>query len=384
MAQTNLTDVSVRSLRPPLKGQKIYFDSAVPGFGIRVSYAGTKSWIVVVGVQRRYITLARYPAVTLKEARVAAKQALSAPPDLTRSVSLKEAIDMYLKHCQARCRVRTIKTYSYTLNTHFKEQAMRLRSLTTERFMEIVDALGNTPSEQLHFFLVSKAFFRFCVMRKLLMRSPIESIPAPAKRAIRERILSHEELQAVWLVADSDTATLSRIIQICILTGQRRGEMSKLRWEYIDQDKRLINLPSFITKNGRPHTFPYGPMLEAVLKKIPNSGSKLFPGRTEKNEFFEGWSRGKENFDLLCPLKEQWQLHDLRRVFYSNMAALAVAPHVCAKLVNHVTGIAAISGISAVYNKHLYVSEMRAAIELWEARLQMVVGGNIEINRLAA
>jgi hypothetical protein len=64
VAQTNLTDVSVRSLKPPLKGQKIYFDSALPGFGIRVSYAGAKSWIVVVGTQRRYITLARYPAVT--------------------------------------------------------------------------------------------------------------------------------------------------------------------------------------------------------------------------------------------------------------------------------------------------------------------------------
>jgi integrase len=216
------------------------------------------------------------------------------------------------------------------------------------------------------------------------MRSPIEGIPAPAKRAIRERILSEEELKAVWLAADSDTATLSRIIQICILTGQRRGEMSKLRWEYIDQDERLITLPSFITKNGRPHTFPYGPMLEAVLKRIPNSGSKLFPGRTERNEFFEGWSRAKENFDLLCPLNEQWQLHDLRRVFYSHMAALGVAPHVCAKLVNHVSGIEAISGISAIYNKYKYVTEMRQAIELWESRLQMIIAGKIETIRIAA
>jgi integrase len=184
---------------------------------------------------------------------------------------------MYRKHCEARCRARTIKTYSYTLNTHFKEQAMRLRSLTTERFMEIVDALGNTPSEQLHFFLVSKAFFRFCVMRKLLMRSPIEGISAPAKRAIRERILSEEELKAVWLAADSDTATLSRIIQICILTGQRRGEMSKLRWEYVDQDKRLITLPSLIAKNGRPHTSPTARCMKRCSRKSPTPEANCFP-----------------------------------------------------------------------------------------------------------
>jgi hypothetical protein len=125
-------------------------------------------------------------------------------------------------------------------------------------------------------------------------------------------------------------------------------------------------------------------MLEAVLKRIPNCGSKLFPGRTERNEFFEGWSRAKENFDLLCPLNEQWQLHDLRRVFYSHMAALGVAPHVCAKLVNHVSGIEAISGISAIYNKYKYVTEMRQAIELWESRLQMIIAGKIETIRIAA
>lgn len=379
MARINLTDMSVRALKAPATGQKVYFDRALPGFGIRISYAGAKSWIVVTGGRRRYVTLARYPDVSLREARIAARTALLEPPDLTRSVSLQEALAMYLKHCEARCRPRTISTYTYTLNAHFKEQAGRLRSYSTERVLAIVDAMGHIPSEQLHFFLVSKAFFRFCVVRKLLTRSPIEGVPAPAKRAIRERVLTDNELRSVWLAADRDPAPLSRIIQICILTGQRRGEISKLRWEYIDQEKRLITLPSSITKNGRAHTFPYGPMLETVLRNIPGKQGRLFPGRTEKNEFFEGWSRGKQNFDELCPLTEHWQLHDLRRVFYSNMAALGVAPHVCAKLVNHVSGITAISGISAVYNKHLYISEMRAAIELWENRLQEVCAVTIAV-----
>ena len=44
--------------------------------------------------------------------------------------------------------------------------------------------------------------------------------------------------------------------------------------------------------------FPYGPMLEAVLARVPSSEGYLFPGRTE-NECFWGWSRGKQNFDKL-------------------------------------------------------------------------------------
>jgi integrase len=375
VTKITLTDISVRSLKPPAKGQKKYFDGALPGFGIRVSYAGAKSWIAVSGKQRKCITLARYPEVPLKDARVAAKKVLAAPPDLTRSVTLNEAVTLYLKHCEGRTRERTLRSYRYTLNRHFKEQSMRLRSLTTEKVLAIVDGISATPSEQLHFFLVAKTFFRFCIIRKLLVQSPLEGLPAPSKRTMRDRVLSDHELKAVWLTADQDAAQLSRIIQICILTGQRRGEISQLRWDYIDTKERTITLPSSITKNHKQHMFPYGQMLERVLERVPSSEGYLFPGRTE-NECFWGWSRGKQNFDKLCPLNQHWQLHDLRRVFYTNMAALGIAPHVCARLVNHSSGIAGISAISAVYNKFQYFDEMRDAIRRWEARLQTIITTN--------
>jgi integrase len=362
-----LNDVSVRAIKPPASGQTTYWDSTLKGFGIRVSRGGAKSWVVMSGAKRKRTTLARYPEVPLKDARVAAKKVLAAPPDLTRSVTLNEAISLYLKHCEGRTRERTLRSYRYTLNRHFKEQSMRLRSLTTEKVLAIVDGISETPSEQLHFFLVAKTFFRFCIIKKLLVQSPLEGLPAPSKRTMRDRVLSDHELKAVWLTADQDAAQLSRIIQICILTGQRRGEISQLRWNYMKE--RTITLPSSITKNHKQHMFPYGPMLEEALARVPSNEGYLFPGRTE-NECFWGWSRGKQNFDKLCPLNQHWQLHDLRRVFYTNMAALGIAPHVCARLVNHSSGIEGISAISAVYNKFQYFDEMRKAIELWENKLE--------------
>jgi integrase len=364
-----LNDVSLPAIKAPLTGQTTFWDSSLKGFGVRVSKGGSKSWVVMSGAMRKRTTLARYPEVSLKDARVAAKKALAAPPDLTRSVTLNEAVTLYPKHCEGRVRARTLHSYKYTLNRHFSDQAMRLRSLTTEKVLATVDGLSHTPSEQLHFFLIAKTFFRFCVIRKLLVQSPLEGLPAPGKRALRERVLSDRELKLVWLAADADSAQLSRIIQMCILTGQRRGEISQLRWEYIDTRERTITLPGSITKNHKQHMFPYGDMFEKVLVRVPSKEGYLFPGRTD-NECFWGWSRGKQNFDKLCPLNQHWQLHDLRRVFYTNMAALGVAPHVCARLVNHSSGIAGISAISAVYNKFQYFDEMRAAIQLWENKLQ--------------
>ena len=55
------------------------------------------------------------------------------------------------------------------------------------------------------------------------------------------------------------------------------------------------------------------------------------------------------------------------------MASLGVQPHVISKLLNHVSGIAAISGVAAIYNRFQYMDEMRAAIALWEERLSSLL-----------
>ena len=62
-----------------------------------------------------------------------------------------------------------------------------------------------------------------------------------------------------------------------------------------------------------------------------------------------------------------WRLHDLRRTCVSGMARLGVAPHVADKILNHQVG--AISGVAAVYQRHDFLSERRAALDLWGAHI---------------
>jgi hypothetical protein len=60
---------------------------------------------------------------------------------------------------------------------------------------------------------------------------------------------------------------------------------------------------------------------------------------------------------------KEWVLHDLRRTVVSGMAALGIAPHVADKILNHQSGT--ISGIATVYQRHEFLAERKAAIELW-------------------
>jgi integrase len=161
--------------------------------------------------------------------------------------------------------------------------------------------------------------------------------------------------------------TFAAIVQLLVLTGQRRGEIAALRADYISND--LCTLPATLTKNKREHAFPIGTAASSILS-TPLAGSSnglLFPARGQPSRPFNGWSKSKVALDKLSGVSD-WTLHDLRRTFATRLAELGVAPHVIERLLNHVTGT--VSGVAAVYNRASYIAEMRAAIELWERYLE--------------
>lgn len=371
MPKILLTDVTVRALKPPPTGQTTFWDKSLPGFGCRVSVAGTKSWVVMTGRDRKLITLSRYPDVSLKDARITAKHAATQPTKPVEGpMTLKTAIDTFLTVTELKTRPKTMEGYRGCFNRHFTPLFHRsLRSLTTHELMGLVDGIAATPTEQLHLFVITKTFLRFCVRRRLLDTNPLDGLPAPGRYRTRERTLSDREIATVWRAATEHRFQIGIIIRLCILTGQRRGEIATLTWEMIDRQNRTITIPASIAKNKTTSTFPYGPMVEAILDELPTEKGYLFPGRSQGH--FGGFGRGKLTFEKECDI-DPWQLHDLRRTFSTVMASLGVQQIVVEKLLNHVSG-GSQSPISRVYNRHAYMSEMRQAIGLYEAHLAKLV-----------
>ena len=137
-----------------------------------------------------------------------------------------------------------------------------------------------------------------------------------------------------------------------------------------DKDKRTISLPPEVAKNGRRHTIPYGSAAQAILDTIPKGDRYLFPSRDTDGLPFSGYSPSKIHFGKKIKIAH-WTIHDLRRTFATNLAALGTAIHVTEKLLNHISGT--VSGVAAVYNRYSYLDEMRAAIEAWEKRLSFIL-----------
>jgi hypothetical protein len=52
------------------------------------------------------------------------------------------------------------------------------------------------------------------------------------------------------------------------------------------------------------------------------------------------------------------------------LARLSVSPHVVDKVLNHVSG--SIRGVAAIYNRHAYLDERKAALEPWARHVESI------------
>ena len=215
-----------------------------------------------------------------------------------------------------------------------------------------------------------KTFLRWCVGRAVLDQSPAEGVPLPAKEVARDRVLNDQELVQVILAARKMDGPYGGIVELLALTGQRREEVARMKWDELDLTQRVWTLPKSRTKNAKEHVVHLSEQSMAVLKRPDNKGPFVFS--VLGNKPFQEFSKCKQRLDQLSGVTG-WRLHDLRRTCVSGMARLGIAPHVADKILNHQAGT--ISGVAAVYQRHDFLLERRAALDLWGAHVGRVLTG---------
>lgn len=366
MPRLHLTDMAVRRLKPCGR-QVIYWDTA-SAIALRVSQAGGKSFMVVVGDARRKINLGKYPDVSLAEARERGERIArekSAAPAPT-AITFTEAIDGYLSWAEQHHRSSTLYEKRRILQRHFVDRfrGEDLAAVAVHDVGKILDQLSGTPSEARHAYIVIRAFFSWCCGRQYLSRSPCENLPSPARSRSRERVLDDSEMATIYRAADA-FGEFGRIVQLCLVTGQRRGEIGALKWLYVDTEQQFIHFPASAVKNGKAHTLPLTSLAESLLP-IRGASPYVFPARGNDERPYNGWSKTTEKLKRAVGFSD-WCLHDLRRSAASGMARIGGQPHVIERVLNH-----AQQGMTAIYQRHQYLGEMRSILELWSSHVQRI------------
>jgi integrase len=371
-----LSELAIRAAKPAAAAFTIW-DDATAGFGLRVYPGGAKSFIVLIGSGRRQ-TIGKYGpgGLTLSEARSEARRIL-AQKTLGRvrpkHVAFEEARDAFLTEREKTLRPRTLADYRRLLTKHYPYGRSSVGQITPHDIGGRLKKLP--PAERHHAFAAGRAFFRFCVSQHCIDRSPMADMEPPSNSRPRERALSDQELHGLCRLVFAPQNHFHRIIALCLLTGQRRGEIARLERSWLKNG--LVTIPAHITKNGRTHAFPIGLIARRILETTPNtSDTYFFPAARERVQgkpatVFNGWGKPKAQLDKDLGVYD-WTIHDLRRTVSSGMAALGVPQIVVEKLLNHVSG-GTQSQIARVYNVYEYQAEMRAAIDAWEQHLSRLI-----------
>jgi integrase len=158
------------------------------------------------------------------------------------------------------------------------------------------------------------------------------------------------------------------IVEFLALTGQRREEVAGLRWDELDLGRRVWTIPKSRTKNAKAHMVHLSTQALAVLTRTETKGPLVFTLQGSKR--FQDFTHAKRRLDHLSGVTA-WRLHDLRRTCVSGMARLGIAPHIADKILNHQSGT--LSGLAAVYQRHDFLAERRAALDEWGAHVDRIL-----------
>lgn len=387
MPPVKLTDPRVASLKCKADQQLDTYDSLVRGLGVRSSPGGTKTFFVMYRYQgrARRLTLGRYGILTLSAAREMARQALG---------DLADGIDPSVRRMRARLKpacdrdtfVGLVDEYFVKYAKHNNRSWHETRRLLTREFVskwsardirQIDKSDVNSVLDQIvargsshtanHAFACLRRLFNWAVERGYLEHSPCAGSKPPTPIVSRERVLSDQELANVWRAATDISYPYGRIVQLLILTAQRRDEVAQMRWEDLDLNNGIWTIPAALNKSNREHTVPLPDICLQIINACPRDHSQLvFPARG-KDVAVSGFSKWKRQLDERCGVKN-WRIHDLRRTAATGMAALDVEPHVIDRVLNH-----AQHGIAGVYNRYKYRDQISNALAVWSNHVATLI-----------
>ena len=230
------------------------------------------------------------------------------------------------------------------------------------------------PSERRHAFVEGRTFFNWLVKARRIPYSPFVALEAPRKGEGRERVLTDEELVAVWL--NSRETSYGQIIRLIIITGQRPGQIGGLKGEYVNPDELLISWPGEVMKGNKRHSIPLTDMAADMLCMCRQGNSYdalhcglLFP--TKNGNPFGAWARNKERLDVASGVSS-WVHQDLRRTWATKAADWEIAdPYIIERILAH--QLPGISQVGPTYNRAKYLAPMRSALERFEIKLMELV-----------
>ena len=423
-----LTDIQLRGW---VRASKPVAKADGDGLTFTLSAKGTASWILRYrfGGKPRELTLGRYPDIPLVDARALAAETrakIQKGADVARDkqkLLIERAVAKSLRDLGNDYMTKVFPTLAENTQKQRRRHIEKLifpklgslaaKEVTTGDVVALIEGVGKNSINVAELVLTAVSeMFKHGIGRHVVTHNPCAGLSISAicgkPEPKRQRLMLNEnELRAI-LPALPDIGKQNELAaKIQLATCVRLGELAKAEWQHVDLEgtakwnqpdgepiegygaKWLIPLSNQKTAKTSKRNFviPLAPAVVEWFKELQDlaCGSRyVLPARQIRRENNKGGEAYFEQralnamLDKLCKKlgnqTRRFTPHDLRSTARSHMASLGVDLIVAERCLNHALG-----GLVGVYDKHDYIVERRAALELWTRFILACEAGEVWI-----
>jgi integrase len=419
--QRKLTDRLLQSLKSGKDGAPYDVrDTEVRGLRVRVMGSGERTFVLLARYGRNANptrrALGSYPVMSLAEAREKAirwKNQIKAGVDPSteeerqrraeerkRENSFASAAEKFIGHIEKQ-KLRTAPVMARNLRHTFVEEwkwgPRPVTKITPDDVKRVLRSAVDrgSPYQAFHDFALIRRLFNWAIGTDDygLQSSPCDRLSSAdiiGQRHARDRVLTDDELRALWRATARFNYPYGPLYRLLLLTGLRLGEVCGAhRSEFAGREWTIPASRMKKTKSGaKPFIVPLTEDMVALIDALPcfNSGEFLFSNDFGKHPLRPAnFSDPKDALDALM-LEELRKMaiecgkrpdrvtlpdfinHDIRRTVRTRLSALKISEEVREACLAHVR-----QGIQRVYDQHQYIEEKREALTLWNTRLRAIV-----------
>lgn len=401
MPTINMTVRAVQAIQP--NGRRIeYQDSKLPGFYVRVGTDGGRTFGVRYRFRgrKRRLTIGSADAWTLAEARDRARDAIrlaakgerdmaSEKTEAREAATFSELAAAYLERW-AKPRKRSWREDARIIDRYLNPAfgAVKIQDVRRAEIRRLLDGIAtHAPIMANRVLACARKIYNWAISQDLAETSPCDRVPAPTQPRRRDRVLSDDEIRALWAALDSSDSIIADVYKLRLLTAQRGGEVIGMRWDEVDLDSGVWTIPAERSKNKLVHRVPLSDAAIQILQRRKAEGIDtearrakrqgrdtdaiefVFPGRRRGRPIAET-KRAKQAIADAAALDSPWVGHDLRRTAATRMAEAGTPRTVIGRVLNHSE-----QSVTAIYDRYGYDREKREALESWARRLAVIVSG---------
>ncbi len=383
-----LTDRVVANAKPPKSGRVELWDAELPGFGLRISSAGRRSWQVMYRVdgRKRRLSLGIFPALPLKLARDTAratlKEVAKGNDPAAQRASVRSGELTFERFAQAY-----IERYAKRSKRTWKADARMIENdlllawgrravddISRRDVIEIIEGIcarGHPYAANRRLSLL-RTMFAWGVEVDMVRATPVVGVAAPGREVRRQRVLEDAEVAALWRAWENMPWPFGVLFELLLLTAQRRNQVARLRLADVAFANQIWTVPHALGRLGRGHEIPLSTYALEIATSVPRTASAfVFPARGRPDRHVSGFSKAAQRATVLSGVAD-WRSEDLRRTAAAGMMRLGTQ----ASVVRNILDRAATSTVGGVDvgDTRSGFEDMRTALEAWGEHVRAIAG----------